>query len=348
MARKNKQAPKGRKVGGNGGDTISASGQLLSPTEVRSDDPGDATARNFRYQHAYGVVLLVAAKCGESPYAAIWCEHHEDFLAERHDNRFDGYQIKTSRPELGPWTLKHAELAGSIGRFVDLVDEFGDRIGKLFFVSNKECDTVTSGSSDDRRRSRCPKLFLEHLRACQSATQIEDPFRSTFEELQAECGCQPEALLSVLHRMDIILGPSRSDFDAVLSHEHLPRVDGCKSLTPQQLDGFRDDLMAAIHRASSLQVTDPIRHLRPLIDGNGLDPVLAAKRLAVETTLKYAPSAPPPAAFQFPGQPILTLGASRQSTVLEEKLKRGGLAEECESAQGSRCGRYLPQRSESN
>ena len=43
-------------------------------------DPGDATARNYRYQYAYGVMLLIAAKRGAVPDLALWCEHHEDFL----------------------------------------------------------------------------------------------------------------------------------------------------------------------------------------------------------------------------------------------------------------------------
>ncbi len=320
----------GRSAKGRKGDDNQPPTPLLplSPVDVRSSDPGDATARNFRYQHAYGAMLLVAAKCGDLPYVAIWCEHHEDFLAERQDKRFDGYQIKTSRPELGPWTLKHPDLVGSIGRFVDLVDEFGDRIGNLYFVSNKECDSVTAQNNDYRRRSRCPKLFLEHLRSCDSVAQINDPFQTTFAEIQAECGCQPDALLSVLHRVDIILGPSRNDFDAVLSHEHLPRVDECKSLTSAQLDACRDDLMAAIHRASSLQVTDAIRHLRALIDGQGPDPALVAKRLDVQGTIIYIPDAASPPSFQFQGSPTLVLGASRPSAVLEEKLKRGGLGDE--------------------
>jgi hypothetical protein len=80
--------------------------QSALPTEVRNTtDPGDATGRNFRYQHAYGVMLLTAARRGLRPYSAIWCEHHEDFLAERHDGTFDGYQIKISRPERGAWRL---------------------------------------------------------------------------------------------------------------------------------------------------------------------------------------------------------------------------------------------------
>jgi hypothetical protein len=98
-------------------------------------DPGDSTQRNFRYQHAYGVILLVASKLSLRPYVAIWCEQHEDYLAERTDRTFDGYQIKTSRPENGAWKLNNLEFVKAIGRFAELVQEFGDAINGLFFVS---------------------------------------------------------------------------------------------------------------------------------------------------------------------------------------------------------------------
>jgi hypothetical protein len=327
MARRTNKTGRGK---GRSGNNPNASELPLSPADVRNvDDPGDATARNFRYQYAYGVMLLVAAKCGDRPYVAVWCEHHEDFLAERDDSRFDGYQIKTSRPELGAWTLRDTELVRSIGRFADLVGVFAERIAHLFFVSNTECDTVTPASNDDLRRGRCPKLFLQHIHSCPTAAAIKEPFRTTFSDLQAECGCGADALFSVLYRMDIIHGPSRNDCDAVLAHEHLPRVDGCQALTPGQLDGFRDDLIAIVHRASSLQVTDPIRHIRALVDGGDPDPVLIAKRLSVTEIVYRAPSAPP-ASFQFPGAPALALGAPREGVVLEEKLRHGELAEEIE------------------
>ena len=60
-----------------------------------------AAARNYRYQHSYGVMLLASACRGERPYAAIWCERHEDILAERVDGRFDAWQVKTCRPIIG-------------------------------------------------------------------------------------------------------------------------------------------------------------------------------------------------------------------------------------------------------
>src|SRR5204862_1386338 len=44
----------------------------LSPVDMRSSDPGDATARNFRYQHAYGAMHRSEAPgiSPVSPYGA--------------------------------------------------------------------------------------------------------------------------------------------------------------------------------------------------------------------------------------------------------------------------------------
>lgn len=316
-----------------GGDTTKekpATSKVAAPdpTEERARaDPGDATARNYRYQHAYGVVLLVAAARGLRPYVAIWCEQHEDFLAQRSDSKFDGFQIKTSRPELGAWTLNDREFTKTIGRFIDLVAEFGDRIGNLFFVSNTEFDAVTDESGDTKRRGRCPKAFLEHARQCANRSQLAAPFDAAFDELQATCGCEPAALLGVLHRMDLILGPSRGEFDAALSHEHIAKLDQCKTLNAGDLDDFRDALVALVARASSLHVTDPIRHLRPLISATEIDPTLAAKRIVVTDAVRYEAGSP---AFHFVGAPILELGKGLTPNVLSQKLEAGDLADQIE------------------
>jgi len=302
---------------------------LPTPVDVFDDgDPGDATQRNFRYQHAFGVILLVAGKLGNRPYVAIWCEQHEDYLAERSDRTFDGYQIKTSRPENGAWKLNNLDLKKSIGRFAELVQEFGDAINQLFFVSNTECETIGKGNTNDRLRAICPRLFLEHVQSCQTPKDIAPVFAPTFRNLQADCGCSEDILFRTLQKMDIILGPSRSEFEATLSHEHIAQLDSCKSLSADQLNVFRDHLVAAVHRASSLQVENPIRHLCPLIRGGDLDPKLTAKRLAVEDLVDYAAESQAPKVFQYVGKSLIQLGEPRHPTTLEQKLTAGGLADQ--------------------
>lgn len=297
----------------------------IDPSTTRSRDPGDATGRNFRYQYAYGVILIVAAKRKKLPYKAIWCEHHEDFLAERINGTFDGYQIKTSRPETGPWTLTDAAVIKSIGRFAELVELFGDKIESLFFVSNKECDQVTSESSDDKKRGRSPILFLQQIKQCKSADEIQLPYQPVFLELQAKCGCSEELLFKTLQRMDIKLGPSRNDFEAVISNQHISTLDDCQNLSSEDLDNIRDELIAEIHRASTLQVTDGLRHFRAVVNGEGADPALLTKRLVISEVILSGPKRPQ---FLFTGTTELVLGTKRSHSVLSQKLERGDLADE--------------------
>ncbi len=300
-----------------------------SPVDVfDTTDPGDATQRNYRYQHTYCVMLLVSGKLAKLPYVAIWCEQHEDCLAERSDKTFDAYQIKTSRPENGAWKLSSLDLMKTIGRFVELVDEFGDAIANVYFVSNTECETVGPDNTNDRLRAQGPQLFLEHIKSCNTHKEINTIFERPFRSLQAECGCSEELLFRVLERMDIIVGPSRREIEAALSHEHIAQLDTCMSLGAEKLNDFRDHLVGKVYRASSLQVEDPIRHLRPLINGTDIDPRLSAKRLPVDQLVVYAAEAHGPKVFQYIGQSLIELGKERPSTILEQKLTAGGLAEQ--------------------
>lgn len=287
-----------------------------------SRDPGDETERNFRYQHQYGVVLLAAVRRGTLNYVALYCEHHEDFLAERPDGLFDGYQIKTSRPENGPWTLTSVALTKSIGRFVDLMTAFPGQIGKLVFVSNSDVDSVGPTSSDDRRRSRCPKLMLEHVRSCNTADAIQPPFRNAFDVLAAELGAERAQLFEVLRRLEIVKGPSRRDFDATLAQQHIGGLAECAHLAPGPLRELCNDLVARFHRAASLYVVDPDRHLAGFSSATSDNSVIRAKRIVIADVVLVPPSTVR-STFQYQGGPMISLGEHRTKRVLEQKLARG-------------------------
>lgn len=295
-------------------------------------DPGDSTQRNFRYQHAYGVMLMVAAKLGLRPYLAIWCEQHEDFLAERTDAKYDAYQIKTSRPENGAWRLNDADLKKALGRFIDLVTEFDDGIGDLYFVSNTEPETVGPQNADDRLRAQCPALLLEYVRSCRRHSDVVGVFHDPFLNMQADFGCTAEVLFKVLRRVHFVVGPSRNEMDATLSHDHLAKLESCKNLSAEKLDGFRDDLVRKVYYASSLHVSDPIRHLRPIFSKSEIDPALLAKRLVVADLIVYADDAESQT-FRFVGDPQLLLGEPRPAHVLQQKFEAGGLSDELDYIQ---------------
>lgn len=288
-------------------------------TTPDKSDPGDQTGRNFRYQHAYGVILMVASATGARPYVALWCEHHEDFLAERQDGKYDGYQIKTSRPENGAWRMSDDDLVKSVRRFVALVRKFGDRIGQLHFVTNKEFDHVADDHKDEKRRGRQPLAFLTHMKSCADHTTIRDPFLGAFNDLQAECGCVATELLVTLKRMEFVPGPSRDSFHPVIAHQHLSTVPGCSDLAATELSAWCDRLIAEVCACSSLAVNDPLRHLEPLFDGTGLSASMAAKRLLPATLLVRPTAEVRP--FEFTGPPAIDISAARNPNVPRRSWK---------------------------
>jgi len=296
---------------------------------TRSDDPGDQTERNFRYQHQYGVVLLVAVRRGSLNYSALYCEHHEDFLGERSDGRFDGYQVKTSRPENGAWTLTSAALTKSIGRFVDLMKAYPTQVGDFYFVSNSEIDAVTSESKDAVRRGRSPGLMVQHLGGCATASDIEEPYLKAFDKLVAELGATSAQVFDVLRRLSFIKGPSREEFDASLAQEHLGSLAECMNLTPSELAGVRDTLVAQFHRAASIHVTDPDRHVRDFLAGGSDDPSLVGKKI-ICADVSIAPAATAAKMVVFQGEPMIRLDGSRPKGILEQKLTQGGIPESVE------------------
>jgi hypothetical protein len=290
-----------------------------------SGDPGDETERNFRYQHQYGVVLLAAMRRGALNYVSLYCEHHEDFLAERPDGLFDGYQIKTQRPENGAWTLKSAALTKSIGRFVDLMAAFPSQIGRFVFVSNSDVDAVTPISKDDKRRGLCPGLMLDHVKSCSDADAVQPPFRRPFDALAAELGVGRSQLFEVLRKLETVKGPSREDFDAALAQEHIGGLPECAHLALGPLREICNDLVAKFHRAASLYVVDPDRYLATIASGSTLDPKIAAKRIVI-ADLAFAPPSNVSETFRYHGAPTISLGQPRKKRILEQKLERGGVS----------------------
>ena len=64
-------------------EAVQPSPQLLSPIQqLPAHDYGAETLRNYRYQSAYAVALLVAAAAKKKKYSAVWCEQEDDILAQ--------------------------------------------------------------------------------------------------------------------------------------------------------------------------------------------------------------------------------------------------------------------------
>lgn len=298
-----------------------------SPSEVRDHgDPGDETQRNFRYQHGYGVILLVGAARGELPYTSIWCEHHEDFLAERQDGLYDAFQVKTAKPEDGAWTWSREGLRHSVKRFTQLHQKFPGRIASFLFVSNVNC--LDSHAAKEAGRS--PLRLVEA-----SGEALPDHLKKSFDELRAHCACGDTDLHYVLKRLRLQKGPGRESFDDEIAHTHLSSLEACRAMSAAQRDRCLDALVQVVYRASSLVVRDPGRHWCAVSGEDSADPYLRSKRISVSAVQDVLSEiAPFPFSYSATTRPLPLGDGDGRMTVLEQKLVRGGLAEYVDLVRG--------------
>jgi Spy/CpxP family protein refolding chaperone len=296
---------------------------MSSPTDSRDQsDPGDEVIRKFRYQHAYGVVLAVLVLKQSRPYRAIWCEQHEDLLAERNDNLFEAFQVKTRKPETGAWNISDDAFVKSISRFIKLDSEYPGQITKFYFVSN----AGFSASEAKKSIHLSPVKLMNAILVSQAPTDLSDPPLKGFALLRSLVGCDEAALFSLLQRLELVHGPTERAFEDEICQTHLPSLDHCEGLSAGSLAKILNALIARMELAASLRSNDPLRHCVGITASGEDDPYLHAKRvtandiqLVLQDSLYMG--------VQYPEElATLSLDATRESrTVLKKKLEAGGL-----------------------
>lgn len=261
-----------------------------TPDEVLGeDDPGDDVRRRFRYQDGYGVLLLLGAFSGRLPYRSIWCEHHDDFLLEREEGKFDVCQVKTRRPERGPWTLSERALIDAIGKFVRLERRFPGRLHEFSFVSN--ADHLDSEAAD--RRHQSPLELHRAAQTCASFAELRTALGAlssqwprALDGLQAKCECTPEELIGLLRRLKLPSGPGLKSFRAEILVDHLATLPACGAMSQPALKRAFDLLAAQVEDASSITVPDPAKHWACVSGESRTNPILLAKRISIDVVPK--------------------------------------------------------------
>lgn len=307
---------------------LTSAGVAAIPTEVRPvDDPGDDTQRRFRYQHAYGVILLLRALLQPGTYKCVWCEYHDDYLAQS-NGHFDCFQIKTGTPEYGPWDLGREEMIGALRKFAAFATRFPGRYGSFYFVSNvKQFDT--------QQKPKLHKSPIQFAAAAQKAVgneELAEPFKSRIGALATKCETDAACLFNVLKNLKFILGPSKDDFEVVLSATHVASHPLCKHLPPAELNNLRDELLQKVYEASSRQVDGPEKHWCCVNGVPAEDPWLKAKQLfpsTVEAVISQKRQVP----FRY--SPVETTIDKHRTdgglSIFEKKVANGGLIEHFET-----------------
>jgi Cap4, dsDNA endonuclease domain len=304
--------------------TVPAQGSPIH--QLPEHDYGAETLRNYEYQAAYGVVLLVGAAARRNDYIALWCEQEDDFLGQISERLFDSFQVKTQAPELGYWTITDDAFVSAVKTFLRLNRDHAGYLRRCTFVSNTEC----LESRDKKKAHLCPKRLAAAATACFAWEDLDNTGAKGFETLQAKIGHPPEDLFQVLKKLVFAKGPSRESFIAELAQNHLRELEWCR-LTQPRLEAVVRSLIELIAHASSLLAQDPARHYACLNDGQA-DPQLLAKRITVEDfILRTRELGTRP--FQY--LPSLTSSplarTNRDLKRFSQKLKRGALSDYADS-----------------
>jgi len=297
---------------------------MSSPIDIRDQtDPGDEVLRKYRYQHAYGVVLSIGLVTGRLEYIAIWCEQHEDFLAETNEGLFDAYQIKTRKSELGEWKLNDEALYKSIARFVKLNAAFPEKIRNYYFVSN----TQFSDSAAKEKEYLSPIKFLKGIKSATEWNSLSGEVAKGFKWLKDTLVVSEEKLFDVLRRLDIVVSLTERAYEDELSQRHISTLSDCSSANASRLKTVCEALIARIAQASSLVTDDPSRDWVGLTCNLNDDPLLMAKRITKDEIVLTVRDALGSGFYFLPDLLTMQVGSSiDRMDRLKEKMTHGGLS----------------------
>lgn len=168
----------------------------LSPTPdivLASGDPGDDTARRFRYQWAYAGIMCSALLDEDEDTIEVYCEHHEDILLKHRDNKFSGIQIKTRESDQPPWKTTDEAVVKSCCRFAKLESEFPGNFKTFRFLTNHPFFSSTTGSS--------LQYVLGEVTRDSDSASLAGPAATFVNKIVRQSGCTIESVLSALKKM---------------------------------------------------------------------------------------------------------------------------------------------------
>lgn len=294
-----------------------------SPIRQMPDrDYGAETLRNYRYQSAYAVALLVAAAAKKKNYSAVWCEQEDDILAQIAENSFDSYQVKTRKPELGEWRLTDDPFVSAVNVFIRLDAKYPGSFQHFNFVSNAEC----MESDAVAHKHLCPKrLAVAAANGCASAAELPEAEAKGFKALLEKTESASESLFKVVQRLGFVKTPERESFIAELAQNHLRELEWCR-LSQPRLEIVVWSLIEMVDRASSLSSQDSSRHLARRAGDGQTDPQLTAKRITVEDFILRSRELANPTFHYLSSLTTNPLAqTSKDLKRFNQKLQRGGL-----------------------
>lgn len=214
------------------------------PDQGAASDPGDDTARRFRYQWTYAATVCCMILDPAEDVGEVLCEQHEDILVKTRQGRFRGLQIKT-KDSGPPWRCRDEAVKASLVRFCKLESQFPGAFDSYEFLTNHPLHDA--GNGEDLT------YVLTMIRESRDTSCVPMAQRRYLDAIAREASCSREIAFAALRkaRADDQL-PKIKDVQTRLVGT-LPEVwPRARELQHDAITRAARNLVAECHRASSL------------------------------------------------------------------------------------------------
>jgi hypothetical protein len=232
---------------------------VAAPDLVHSSgDPGDDTARRFRYQWTYAAIICCMLLDEADDAAEVFCEHHEDVLIKHIDGSFSGLQIKTRASDQDTWKTSDEAIISSCTRFAKLEAKFPGRFREFRFLTNHPLYSARNGK--DFRN------VLKTIKTVAVVTDLPGPIAKFISAITRKADCTSEVAFAALSKTDAIDDlPKLPDIEMRLVTtlvEVWIRADGCSHAAVVRA---ARKLVEECYRASSLASQDILPAYLPAV-----------------------------------------------------------------------------------
>lgn len=275
------------------------------------------------YQWAAGVVALAGSLASQNSYVAVWCEHHDDLLAELSSGVFHAIQVKSNSAQSAAWKCRDSGFIDAVRKFAVHESQYSSQVEQYIFFSNAKPYIPSKTAEKPSTLASSPFRLRDQCRIAGSANGIPSPYKASFDALVAATGSEVELLFRVLRKLEFQKGPPLEGF-----RDHLTQVvagiPACTQLTMERLCKVRDEIFFLIGKASALSIPSLDFYTSILQSDGRPTAAIRSKRVSVEEfegILKQDPSA----GFRYADVGgLLQLGqASGQMEVLRKKMNAG-------------------------
>lgn len=159
---------------------------------IAADDPGDETARRYRYQWTYAAISCCLMLDDTQDTIEIFCEHHEDVLLKHADGTFSGLQIKTRASDQEVWKTGDEAFTKACARFAKLEADFPGQFRQFKFLTNHPLHALKN------TQDICYVLAI--IKAAASAAGLPSGVTTFLSRIAKEAGCSDEVAFVALQK----------------------------------------------------------------------------------------------------------------------------------------------------